>query len=74
MHELEFTDNEIHIILNTLDFYSRIWIDQYDLIMKIDLESLPEVNRKECVTVITQPDMRYVQGNATVQPSCQPRD
>lgn len=66
MHELEFTDNEIHIILNTLDFYSRIWIDQYDLIMKIDLESLPEVNRKECVTVITQPDMRYVQGNAIV--------
>ena len=30
MHELEFTDNEIHIVLNTLDFYSRIWIGQYD--------------------------------------------
>ena len=30
MHELEFTDNEIRIVLNTLDFYSRIWIGQYD--------------------------------------------
>ena len=30
MHELEFTDNEILIVLNALDFYSRIWIGQYD--------------------------------------------
>lgn len=30
MHELEFTDNEIRIVLNALDFYSRIWIGQYD--------------------------------------------
>ena len=30
MHELEFTDHEIRIVLNTLDFYSRIWIGQYD--------------------------------------------
>ena len=30
IHELEFTDNEIRIVLNTLDFYSRIWIGQYD--------------------------------------------
>lgn len=37
-----------------------------DLIMKIDLESLPEVNRKESVTVITQPGMRYAQANAIV--------
>ena len=34
--------------------------------MKIDLESLPEVNRKESVTVITQPGMRYAQANAIV--------
>lgn len=26
MYELEFTDNEIRIVLNALDFYSRIWI------------------------------------------------
>ena len=38
-----------------------------DLIMKIDLESLPEVNRKGSVTVITQPGMRYAQANAIVE-------
>ena len=30
MHELEFTDNEIRIVQNALDFYSRICIGQYD--------------------------------------------
>ncbi len=38
-----------------------------DLIMGIDLESLPEVNRKSKVTVITQPGMRYAQANAIVE-------
>ena len=38
-----------------------------DLIMEIDLESLPEVNQKSKVTVITQPGMRYVQANAIVE-------
>ena len=38
-----------------------------DLIMEIDLESLPEVNRKSKVTVITQPGMRYAQVNAIVE-------
>ena len=38
-----------------------------DLIMEIDLESLPEVNRKSKVTVITQPGMRYAQANAIVE-------
>lgn len=33
MHELEFTDNEIRIILQALDLYSRIWIGQYDHIL-----------------------------------------
>ena len=33
MHELEFTDNEILIILQALDLYSRIWIGQYDHIL-----------------------------------------
>ena len=38
-----------------------------DLIMEIDLESLPEVNGKSVVTVITQPGMRYAQANAIVE-------
>ena len=38
-----------------------------DLIMEIDLESLPEVNQKGKVTVITQPGMRYAQANAIVE-------
>lgn len=38
-----------------------------DLIMEIDLESLPEVNQKSKVTVITQPGLRYAQANAIVE-------
>ena len=38
-----------------------------DLIMEIDLESLPEVDQKSKVTVITQPGMRYAQANAIVE-------
>jgi len=38
-----------------------------DLIMEINLESLPEVNNKSVVTVITQPGMRYAQANAIVE-------
>ena len=38
-----------------------------DLIMEIDLESLPEVNQKSKMTVITQPGMRYAQANAIVE-------
>ena len=38
-----------------------------DLIMEIDLESLPEVNKKSKVTVIIQPGMRYAQANAIVE-------
>lgn len=38
-----------------------------DLIMEVDLESLPEVNQKSQVTVITQPGMRYAQANAIVE-------
>lgn len=38
-----------------------------DLIMEIELESLPEVNQKSKVTVITQPGMRYAQANAIVE-------
>ncbi len=38
-----------------------------DMIMEIDLESLPEVSQKSKVTVITQPGMRYAQANAIVE-------
>lgn len=38
-----------------------------DLIMDIELESLPEVNKKGKVTVITQPGLRYAQANAIVE-------
>lgn len=42
-----------------IEDYHMAQIEEYltllDLIVKIDLESLPEVNRKESVTVITQP-------------------
>lgn len=33
MYEIEFTDDEICTVLNALDFYSRIWIGQYDHIL-----------------------------------------
>lgn len=42
----------------------REYLTVLDLIMDIDLESLPEVNRKGKVTVITQPGMRYAQAEA----------
>lgn len=38
-----------------------------DLIMEIDLESLPEVNKKGSITVITQPGLRYAQAEAIVE-------
>lgn len=53
-----------------IEDYHMAQIEEYltllDLIMKIDLESLPQVNRKESVTVITQSGMRYAQANAIV--------
>ena len=42
----------------------REYLTMLDLIMEIDLESLPEVGRKGKVTVITQPGMRYAQAEA----------
>ena len=42
----------------------REYLTMLDLIMEIDMESLPEVNRKGKVTVITQPGMRYAQAEA----------
>jgi len=43
------------------------YLELLDLIMEIDLESLPEVSGKSKVTVITQPGMRYAQANAIVE-------
>lgn len=38
-----------------------------DLIMEIDLESLPEVSQKGKITVISQPGLRYAQAQAIVE-------
>lgn len=38
-----------------------------DLIMEIDLESLPQVEKKTSITVLTQPGMRYAQADAIVE-------
>ena len=43
------------------------YMELMDLIMEIDLESLPEVDRKSTVTVITQPGLRFAQANAIVE-------
>ena len=68
MQMLEILNKEEQSI--QIEDYHMAQIEEYltllDLIMKIDLESLPEVNRKESVTVITQPGMRYAQANAIV--------
>ncbi len=53
-----------------IEDYHMEQIEEYltllDLVMKIDLEFLPNVNQKNTVTVITQPGMRYAQANAIV--------
>ena len=38
-----------------------------DLIMEIDLESLPEVSKIGKLTVITQPGLRYAQAEAFIR-------
>ena len=42
----------------------REYLTMLDLIMEIDLESLPEVSKKGKLTVITQPGLRYAQAEA----------
>jgi len=37
-----------------------------DLLMEVDLQYLPHVNRRGSITVITQPGMRYAQATALV--------
>ncbi|MCR4640585.1 MAG: AAA family ATPase [Lachnospiraceae bacterium] len=43
------------------------YLTMLDLIMDIDLESLPEVNRKGKITVITQPGLRFAQAETIVE-------
>lgn len=38
-----------------------------DLIMEIDLEYLPDVSKKNTITIISQPGLRYAQANAIVE-------
>ena len=45
----------------------REYLTLLDLIMDIDLESLPEVSKSGKVTVVTQPGMRYAQAEAIVE-------
>ena len=48
-------------------FQIKEYLSMLDLVMEIDLESLPEVNKKGIVTIITQPGMRYAQAEAIVE-------
>ncbi len=43
------------------------YLSLLDLIMDIDLESLPEVNQRGEITIITQPGLRYAQANVIVE-------
>ena len=43
------------------------YLTMLDLIMEIDLESLPEVSKKGKLTVVTQPGLRYAQAEAVVE-------
>ena len=45
----------------------REYLTMLDLIMEIDLESLPEVSKKGKLTVITQPGLRYAKAEAIME-------
>lgn len=42
------------------------YLTMLDLLMEVDLQYLPHVNRHDNITVITQPGLRYVQATALV--------
>ena len=42
------------------------YLAMLDLLMEVDLQYLPHVNRRGSITVITQPGMRYAQATALV--------
>lgn len=69
MHEIEFLDNEIQSVVNALDFYSRIWIGQYDHILGDlrwyrncrQLDALDNILRKKFTDMrnIILPELRH---------------
>ena len=69
MKMLDILDKEEQSIDVDVDHMHQIkeYLTMLDLLIEIDLESLPEVNRKGTVTVITQPGMRYAQAEAIVE-------
>ena len=66
MKMLDILNKEDQSIDIDADHMSQIkeYLTMLDLIMEIDLESLPEVSRKGKITIITQPGMRYAQAEA----------
>ncbi|MBE7073450.1 MAG: AAA family ATPase [Eubacteriales bacterium] len=66
MKMLDILNKEDQSIDIDADHMSQIkeYLAMLDLIMEIDLESLPEVSRKGKITIITQPGMRYAQAEA----------
>ena len=66
MKMLDILNKEDQSIDIDADHMSQIkeYLTMLDLIMEIDLESLPEVSRKGKVTIITQPGLRYAQAEA----------
>ena len=48
-------------------FEIKEYLQLLDLVMEIDLEFLPEISKKEKVTVITQPGLRYAQASTIVK-------
>ena len=69
MYELEFKEEEIRVILNALDFYSRIWIGQYrEIMMDLrwyrnykQLDDLDEILRRKFwnMRIILLPKLRH---------------
>lgn len=66
MKMLDILNKEDQSIDIDADHMSQIkeYLTMLDLIMEIDLESLPEVSGKGKITIITQPGMRYAQAEA----------
>ena len=76
LHDREATLKSMLDILNKEDQKVEIneahaaqikeYLAMLDLLMEVDLQYLPHVNRRGSITVITQPGMRYAQATALV--------
>ena len=51
----------------TLAAQIKEYLTMLDLLMEVDLQYLPHVNRHDSITVITQPGLRYAQATALVK-------